>query len=294
MSRRPSLGRGLAALIPDDVLDSAPQKAPGNKVLELPLGEITPNPEQPRSHFDEQRLKELAASISEHGVLQPLLVRSQPGGGYILIAGERRLRAAGLAGLESVPALLREGADHGDVQLELALVENLQRQDLDPVESARGYHRLQQDYGYTQEQIALKVGKERATVANALRLLRLPDKILNLVREGRLSAGHAKALLPVADDNEVLRSIVAQVLAKDLSVRATEALVRGRRKVKRDAVKSKRHDKALRYVSDILSRSLSTQVDIKPKGRGEGGRILIDYSSAEELERLIEVLRSGE
>lgn len=294
MSRRPSLGRGLAALIPDDVLDSAPQKAPGNKVLELPLGEITPNPEQPRSHFDEQRLKELAASISEHGVLQPLLVRSQPGGGYILIAGERRLRAAGLAGLESVPAVLREGADHGDVQLELALVENLQRQDLDPVESARGYHRLQQDYGYTQEQIALKVGKERATVANALRLLRLPDKILNLVREGRLSAGHAKALLPVADDNEVLRSIVAQVLAKDLSVRATEALVRGRRKVKRDAVKSKRHDKALRYVSDILSRSLSTQVDIKPKGRGEGGRILIDYSSAEELERLIEVLRSGE
>lgn len=295
MTRRSSLGRGLAALIPDDVMEAKPQTGPKNKVLEVPLAEIQPNPEQPRTHFDPQALSDLCSSIKVHGIIQPVLVRSKPGGGYVLIAGERRLRAAGLAGLETVPAILRQDAGEGDVQLELALVENLQRQDLDAVEAARGYRRLQQDYGYTQEQVANKVGKERATVANALRLLRLPDTVLVLLREGRITAGHAKALLAV-EDSQVLKGIVAQILSKDLSVRATEALVRSQVKAKGKAksTNAKKADKALRYVSDLLSRSLSTAVDIKPKARGGGGKIVIDYSSPDELERLIEALRASD
>ena len=295
MTRRSSLGRGLAALIPDDVMEAKPQFGSKNKVLDVPLAQIQPNPEQPRTHFDPQALSDLCSSIQVHGVIQPILVRSKAGGGYVLIAGERRLRAAGLAGLETVPAILRDDAGEGDVQLELALVENLQRQDLDPVEAARGYRRLQQDYGYTQEQVANKVGKERATVANALRLLRLPEMVLNLLREGRITAGHAKALLAV-EDGQVLKAIVAQILNKDLSVRATEALVRSQVKAKGKSKSSgaKKADKALRYVSDLLSRSLSTAVDIKPKARGGGGKIVIDYSSPDELERLIEALRASD
>ena len=270
MTRRSSLGRGLAALIPDDVMEAKPQTGSKNKVLEVPLAQVQPNPEQPRTHFDPQALSDLCSSIKVHGIIQPLLVRSKAGGGYVLIAGERRLRAAGLAGLETVPAILRRDAGEGDVQLELALVENLQRQDLDAVETARGYRRLQQDYGYTQEQVADKVGKERATVANALRLLRLPDTVLNLLREGRISAGHAKALLAV-EDSGLLKSIVAKILAQGLSVRATETLVRSqaRSSGKSTPANTKKIDKALRYVSDLLSRSLSTAVDIKPKA-GEG------------------------
>ncbi len=294
MTRRSSLGRGLAALIPDDVMEAKPQIGTRNRVLEVPLAEIQPNPEQPRTHFDPQALTDLKNSIQVHGIIQPILVRSKPGGGYVLIAGERRLRAAGLAGLETVPAVLRADAGEGDVQLELALVENLQRQDLDAVEAARGYRRLQQDYGYTQEQVANKVGKERATVANALRLLRLPDSVLNLLREGRITAGHAKALLSV-EDSGMLKAIVAQILNKDLSVRATEALVRSQVKAKgKPKAGAKKADKALRYVSDLLSRSLSTAVDIKPKARGGGGKIVIDYSSPDELERLIEALRASD
>ena len=275
-------------------MEAKPQIGTRNKVLEVPLAEIQPNPEQPRTHFDPQALTDLKNSIQVHGIIQPILVRSKPGGGYVLIAGERRLRAAGLAGLETVPAVLRADAGEGDVQLELALVENLQRQDLDAVEAARGYRRLQQDYGYTQEQVANKVGKERATVANALRLLRLPDSVLNLLREGRITAGHAKALLSV-EDSGMLKAIVAQILNKDLSVRATEALVRSQVKAKgKPKAGAKKADKALRYVSDLLSRSLSTAVDIKPKARGGGGKIVIDYSSPDELERLIEALRASD
>lgn len=291
MTRR-SLGRGLAALIPDDVMDAAPRPAGQGKVLSVPLNQVQPNPEQPRRSFDEARLRELSSSIAAHGVLSPILVRARPGGGYVLIAGERRLRAAGLAGLETIPALLKSDADAGDTQLELALVENLQREDLDAIEAAQGYARLQQDYGFTQEEVATKVGKDRVTVANALRLLKLPEKVQSLIQEGRLSAGHGKALVPVANEPVVLRSIVSQVLARDLSVRATERLVKSKRTVRHQAVRSKQKDKALKYVSDILTRSLKTQVAIKPKARGGGGRIVIDYYSAEELERLIETLRS--
>ncbi len=289
MSRR-RLGRGLAALIPDDLMDARSSRPTGMQTV--PLTQIGANPEQPRTHFDSRGLQDLASSIREHGVLSPLIVMPNEQGGYQLIAGERRLRAASLAGLDEVPVLVHEGAMAPEVQLELALVENLQREDLDPIEAARGYARLQLDFGYTQEQIAARVGKERSTIANQLRLLRLPDRVLKLVREGRLSTGHAKALLPI-EDQTTQRSIVAQVLARGLSVRATEQLVRSRLAIKRRAVGAKGAGSAVKAVSGLLARELQTGVEVKPRARGEGGKIVISYYSGEELERLIKILRSG-
>ena len=289
MSRR-RLGRGLASLIPDDVMEPVSSSS-GSSVQKVPLSSIRANPEQPRTEFDAAALEELSRSIEEHGVLMPLLVAPSDDG-FLLIAGERRLRASALAGLAEVPVVIHRGSTAPEIQLELALVENLQREDLNPIEEARGYERLQQDYGYTQQQIARKVGKERSTVANALRLLRHGDEVLGLVREGRLTTGHAKALLPMADHSG-LRTVVAQVLRRGLSVRATEALVRAQTAGRRSAKKSERPDRAVEAVSNLLSRELSTGVELKPKGRGKGGAIVIAYYSDEELERLIKLLRTG-
>lgn len=282
------LGRGLAALIPDDVV-SAASPPRGAQIVSVPIDSIQRNPEQPRSHFDGEAIEELAASIRAHGVLSPLLVRPLRGGGYVLIAGERRLRAAGLAGLSEVPALVRSDADTARVQLELALVENLQREDLNPVEAARGYSRLMDDFGLTQEEVGRKVGKDRATVANAVRLLRLPEHVLQLVAEGKLSAGHARALVGV-EDSAALREIVARVLAEDLSVRATEKLV-ALRSAARTPARKVEPDRALRHLTERLARRFSTAVEIKPKARGKGGRISIDYYSPEDLERILGLLQ---
>ncbi|MCB9765873.1 MAG: ParB/RepB/Spo0J family partition protein [Alphaproteobacteria bacterium] len=293
-SRRGALGRGLAALIPDDVMETAPGAGDARvgRVHTVSLDDISPNPEQPRTRFEQSGLEELAASIRAHGIISPLVVRPAPITGYILISGERRLRAAGLAGLTEVPVVVRDDADNAEVQLELALVENLQREDLDPVEAARGYARLQQDFGYTQEEIARKVGKDRSTVANSLRLLRLPDFALALVRDGQLSTGHAKALLPVQDP-KVLRSIIALILERGLSVRATEALVRSRSRAPSSRAKPA-PSPALRSVAQELSRHLSTAVELKPKARGKGGRVVIDYYSDDDLQRIVELLRGPE
>lgn len=276
-----SLGRGLSALIPDDLFADAP--APSGSPTRVPLAEIQPNPEQPREHFDHDRLDDLARSLKAHGVLSPLLVRPREGGGYTLIAGERRLRAAGLAGLDEVPVVVREDAEQADVQLELALVENLQREDLDVVEAARGYERLQQAFGYTQEEIAARVGKDRSTVANALRLLKLPERVLVLLRDGRLTGGHAKALLSLPTHAAQI-DVAARILDGDLSVRATEALVRARK----SPVKKAKPDAALKRLAETLTRGLSTKVSLK--GGRKKGRIVIDYGSPEELERLVELL----
>lgn len=296
--RRGALGRGFAALIPDDVMDApapaAPSSAPRvSGPQKVPLDTIRPNPEQPRAHFDEGALKELAESIKVHGVLMPLVVRPLAGGGYALIAGERRWRAAGLAGLSEVPVVLRDELAPVD-QLELALVENLQREDLNPVEAARGYQRLNKEFALSQEDIARRVGKDRATVANALRMLRLPEGVLRLVQEGRLSAGHARALLPL-EDEAAIREIVSQILARDLSVRATEALVKARGKgPARPSPRPQGPDPSLRYATDLLTRHLNTAVAIQPKARGAGGRIVIDYYTTEDLERLIRSIRGPE
>ncbi len=281
------LGRGLAALIPDDVFAPLAHDKDTAGLKTVALDSITPNPEQPRTHFDATALEELASSIREHGVLTPLLVRKN-GDSYILIAGERRYRAAGMAGLIEVPVVVHDTADAA-ITLELALVENLQREDLDPIELARGFQRLQADYGYTQAEIAEKVGKDRSSVANSLRLLKLPAWCLELVSDGRLTQGHAKALLSV-DDAEVLRRIVAKVLAAGMSVRATERLVKQRANVKRTVKVAQRRGEVVTYASELLTRSLGTGVAVKPRTKG-GGRIVIDYGDDEELDRLITRLR---
>ena len=179
-SRRNGLGRGFASLIPDSALDVDVLENERRDLRTVPIDEIDPNPEQPREVFQPEELDSLAASIKNHGVMTPLLVRREEGR-YVLIAGERRLRAAGLAGLTEVPVMVRELAEESD-PLELALVENLQRADLDPIEAAKGYQRLQQTYGYTQDEVSKRVGKERSTIANALRLLQLPDFVLHALR----------------------------------------------------------------------------------------------------------------
>ncbi len=289
-SARKPLGRGLAALIPDDLVAEETRPRPAG-VRRVPLGEIHPNPEQPRREFDPGALQQLSMSIEAHGVLSPLVVRAMgQGGGFILIAGERRLRAAGMAGLKEVPVVVHEGAEDAAVQLELALVENLQREDLNPVESAEGYQRLVKKYGYTQARVAERVGKDRVTVANSMRLLKLPKKVLGLVREGRLSAGHGRALIPV-EDPDSMRRILAQVLSGGLSVRATERLVANQREGNGPKKEETRTDKVLEYAAGLLSRSLGTTVAIRGRSKG-AGRIVIEYCNGEELERLIHALRA--
>jgi len=280
---RPSLGRGLSALIPSDILD-APTGAEARGALRMiPLDRITANPEQPRITFRGPALEELAESIREHGVLTPLLVRRSETGRYVLIAGERRLRASGLAGLEEVPCWVREDVGSRE-QLELALVENLQREDLDPIETAESYRRLCEDFSMTQEQVARRVGKDRATVANAIRLLRLPAFVLSELRAGRISAGHAKALLSLPDD-DLIRAALREVLTRDLSVRATEqrvkAILAPRRRPQKPPEPTWPHQ------TETLTRALGTRVKIESRGRGKRGRILIEYYSEEELDRLV-------
>lgn len=291
MSRR-GLGRGLASLIPDDAFDASVDESDRLELRMVPLDEIRANPVQPRERFEPEALEALAASIRAHGILSPLVVRRFEGQ-YVLIAGERRLRAAGLAGLAEVPVVLRE-ADEVSEQLELALVENLQRADLDPVEAARGYRALMEDHGYTQEDVARRVGCDRSTVANTLRLLKLPDFALEALRAGRIRAGHARALLPLGSE-EAIRTVLARVLAQGLSVRSTERLVREHTR-EASAVRTiarERRERTFAYATKLLRESLRTNVAIRPLKRG-GGRIVLDYSDDEELERLIQQLRGSD
>ncbi len=291
MSTRPTrgLGRGLASLIPDSALegDALPSDRDAPRVV--PIDEIRPNPEQPREVFDNERLAELADSIRVHGILSPLVVRRHEGR-YIVIAGERRLRAAALAGLSEVPVVLRE-ADEGQAQLELALVENLQRDDLDAVEAAREFQRLIDEYGYTQDQVAKAVGKNRATIANTVRLLKLPDFVIHAMRDGRISAGHGRALLPLADEPEALRRLLARIIGQGLNVRQVERrvaeLIRVPAVITADR---KRRERTMEYAEKVLRESLHTSVAISPRAKG-GGKIVIDYADGEDLERLIGLLR---
>ncbi len=280
------LGRGLAALIPDGVFDeSLPAgQAPGGPLQQVPIDRVRPNPEQPRMRFSAGALEQLAESIRNHGVLTPILVRRDADGqGYVLIAGERRLRAAGLAGLETVPAWVRDDVSDRE-QLEIALVENLQREDLDPIETAEAYKRLIDEFGLTQAEVARKVGKDRATVANAVRLLKLPEFALAELRRGRISAGHAKALLAAPDD-AMLRVVLREVLRNDLSVRATERLVaRLQRppKPRNEAVRQ-----AIAHLADRLTRAVGSRVRVEQKGRSRKGRVIIEYSGEDELQRIV-------
>ncbi len=280
--RQPGLGRGLAALIPQRTV------APGP--IEIPISRIRTNPYQPRQRIDEQALAGLAASIGEHGVIQPVVV-TETLDGYRLVAGERRVRAAELAGLDHVPAVIRQLADRE--QLELALVENLQRSDLDPIEEARAYRQLIDEFGFSQETIASRVGKARSTIANTLRLLDLDDSIQAAIGDGRISEGHARALGGLAADLQ--RRVLGTVVDGELSVRQTEELVRRLRDHARPQATGPvaRHadDPELERVEEDLRRSLGTKVSLSRTRRG--GRIVIEYYTDDELARLYDRLTGG-
>jgi ParB family chromosome partitioning protein len=287
----PRLGRGLASLIPDSALDLGESRPERSQLRMVPLDEIRPNPEQPREVFQPAELESLADSLRQHGVLTPLVVRRSEGR-YILIAGERRFRAAALAGLREVPVVVRDAPTPRE-QLELALVENLQRSDLDPIEAAKGYERLAREFHLTHDDVARRVGKDRATITNAVRLLRLPEFVLAAVRDGRLSAGHARALVPLADTNDDLRQVVSKVLGQQLSVRATEKLVGGIASTPRPVRTAERERKERTYeqVARLLTDSLQTAVTLKTKDDGSG-QIVIAYGDHEELDRLVQRLRA--
>jgi len=279
--RAAGLGRGLGALIP--------QRGGLASAVEILIARISPNPYQPRKRFNPEDLASLRASIADHGVLQPILVSETPTG-YQLIAGERRLRAAEAAGLDRIPAVIRQLVDRD--QLELALVENLQRADLDPLETADAYRQLINRFGFSQDDVATRVGRARSTVANTLRLLELAPEIQAAVADGRLTEGHGRAIggLPAEMQARVLDSIVAQ----ELSVRQTEELVRRLRERKTAAARPApkgRPDADLERIEEDLRRALGTKVSLARSRRG--GRIVIEYYSDEELGRLYERLTEG-
>jgi len=284
--KRQALGRGLAALIPAaaaDPEDKARAKSDGS-LRAVDIENIHPSGKQPRKRFDDARLSELAESIRSQGIIQPLVVRVRPAGGFELVAGERRWRAAQRAGLHQVPVIIREVAEAQ--AFELALVENLQREDLNPIEEAEGYQHLVAEFGYTQESLAARVGKERSTVANALRLLKLPPSVRAMVVEGRLSMGHARALLGLEDD-AVIERLARQTASRGLSVRQVEALVRREREDGgRPAPPPEKPSPAARDLVLRLQRALSARVKLVEAGPSRG-HIEIHYGSLDELDAIL-------
>ena len=275
------LGRGLNALLGDPVLQDQ-----GEGSVSLPISQVEPGLNQPRKRFDPEALAELADSIREHGIIQPLTVRRLSSGYYQIIAGERRWRAAKQAGLDEVPAVIIEADDRK--VMEIGLIENLQREDLNPAEEARGYQVLMNEYGMTQEQVAQRMGKSRPAVTNALRLLNLPEDVLTLVEEGRLSAGHARALLG-APTQSLQRQGARAVLDKGLSVRQTEALVKALQKEKKPKVRTE--DMLAIYLAD-LEKNLGSQLGRKVhiQHRGKKGKLELEYYSEDDLETLLRLL----
>jgi ParB family chromosome partitioning protein len=290
MSKRGGLGRGLSALIP-----GAPEAGEMNTgLLEVPAGSIAPNPKQPRSRFDDEALRELAASIREVGILQPIVVR-RAGQGYEVVTGERRLRAAKLAGLATVPVVLRD-SDDADLLRE-ALIENIHREDLNPIELGEAFRQLLEELGLKQEELADRVGVSRSHIANTIRLLALPLEVQQLLTDEKLSAGHARALLALGDA-DAITSLSLRVAAEDLSVRETEEIVRRfiegppEPAPKKTGSDREAPDPNLAEVEEILSEQLATRVQIR-MGR-KRGQVLIEFGSADDLERIVsEIVGSG-
>ena len=276
MPSRHGLGRGLGALL------SATPELGGSIAIEIPISSISPNPNQPRKDFNDNHLRDLADSLRNSGVLQPVVVR-RFGEGYQLIVGERRWRAAKLAGLERVPAVVRDATDAES--LELALVENLLREDLNPIEEAEAYQRLLAEFAWTQEQLAQRVGRDRSSISNCLRLLKLPDVIQEDLRTGRLTMGHARALLPLPGAVEQLK-LREEILSHSWSVRATEADVQRSRH--RPARRVNRRSPELSAIEDALRSALLTRVRLI--GSDKAGRIEIAFTTREELDRLVELI----
>lgn len=285
------LGRGLGSLIPQSPPKTKTQTKPqptqeqvGDSVLELPLTKIQPNPDQPRKHFDPHALEELTESIKEHGIIQPLVVSSPDTSGmHSLIAGERRLRAAETLGMKKVPAIVRDVKDHE--QLALAIVENVQRSDLNPIEEAKAYERLMDEFNFTQEEVAKKMGKSRSGIANTLRLLELPDKVQDAVAAGKISMGHAKILASLESASEQA-DYAQKVLNQKMSVRELESATKKVRRIRPS--KSQAFDPVREAQEEMLRERLGTKVQIKKSG--EKGQINIHFYSLEELQRLLNEL----
>lgn len=283
--KRKALGRGLSALIPSA---TASQVVESQSVVTVSIHTIRANPHQPRKRFDEASLAELAASIKEVGLVQPILV-TPAGDGYQIVAGERRWRAAQLAGLDEVPVIVREVGEQE--AFALALIENLQRVDLDPIEEATGYQRLATEYGLTQEQIAQAVGKDRATVANLMRLLKLPQSVQRLVSEGKLPMGHARVLVGLADPAKQIE-LANLAVEKDLSTRQMESLGRAVQRASSklgEPIAKTPPDPNERDLIERLKRRFGTKVRIAGNPRRRG-KIILEYYSSEEFDRIIEQL----
>ncbi len=277
------LGKGLSAIFSENETEDK------NEIVSLKISQIEPNRKQPRRSFDDEELAELAESISTHGVLQPILVRPQIFGGYQIVAGERRYRASRLAGLTEIPAIIRELSDSETMQI--ALIENLQRSDLSPLEEAAGYRALIDDFGFSQEDVARTVGKSRPAIANMLRLLNLPDEIKPMLTENQLSAGHARALL-VIEDKEKMIAAAKKAVDEDLNVRETESLVK---KLTDDKPAPKREQTKVpviyKEVELTLAQELGTKVTVIPfKNNPGGGTLCVEFYDPSELFKLTEKL----
>ena len=281
VNRQHGLGRGLGALLSSP----GPASSAEPSTLELPIDAITPNPKQPRKDFDDTALRDLSESLKQSGLLQPVVVR-RVGEGYQLVVGERRWRAAKMAGIERIPAVVREASDAQS--LELALVENLLREDLNPMEEAEAYQRLLAEFAWTQEDLAQRVARDRSSIANCLRLLKLPDVIQADLRSGRLTMGHARALLSLDSPAEQLR-LREEILTHSWSVRTTEQGVQAKRT--QPARRVLRRSAELAAVEDALRVALATRVRIV--GNERAGRIEVSYSSREELDRLTELISTS-
>ena len=281
VEKRPALGRGLSALIPDTPAPAAPAQA--ERTLDVDSDLLRPNKFQPRTQMDDERIDDLARSIRANGIIQPIIVRKVEQG-YEIIAGERRWRAAQRAGLHRVPVVVRDIPE--DRLLAVALIENVQREDLNPIEEAHAYRRLADEFHLTQEQIADAVGKDRSSIANTVRLLRLPQEVRGNVASNALSMGHARAILALPDEAAQLR-LARDVIARSLSVRETEALVK-KAAAPEEKKPQKKIDVHTRAAEDKLRMSLGTRVRINRKGKG--GRIEIEFVNEDELHRLYERL----
>jgi ParB family chromosome partitioning protein len=290
VARRSGLGRGLSALIPTEVLRDR------GSLMNLPVTVIQPNPRQPRSHFDEEALAALTASIREVGILQPVLVRQISEQHYELIAGERRWRAARRAGLATVPAIVRSASDAES--LEQALIENLNRAELNPLEEAAGYQQLIEDFNLTHEQLSARVGKSRAAITNALRLFQLPPAVQRLVAEGRLSAGHARALLGTPD-RAFQEALARRAANEQLSVRAVEEAVRQRNQAglaegapKTSSAPSKLRPPGILELEELLAERLNTTVKVNMGPRR--GKLVIEFATLEDLERIYKAMTGSQ
>jgi ParB family chromosome partitioning protein len=284
VERRPALGKGLSALIPD-----APENLASARVsIEIDIDLLEPNDYQPRGHMEDERLEHLAQSIKANGIIQPIVARQLDQGRYQIIAGERRWRAAQRAGLDKVPVVVKDVTAHEKQRrLEMALIENIQREDLNPIEEAQAYQKLVDEFGLKHDEIAAQVGKDRSSVANTLRLLRLPEEVRAEVATGRLSMGHARAIVSLEGEADQ-RRVARDVLTRNLSVRETEAIVKKASPPSAPPPQVRKKDVHTRAAEEQLRMSLGTAVEIKR--RGKGGVVEIAFTSEDELQRIYEYL----